>query len=450
MEALPIILGIVALLALAAVVSLALDRRRLLRDLAARSDDVARRDESLRSLGAQDQARLEESARLREELASLRAQASEFEKRREELLSQFRGQEERFKESFKALAADALKHSNDDFLRLAQQRFETDREKARATIEALVKPIDETLKKQDAKLAEMERSRIDQSAKLHEQVRLVAESATSLQQETGRLTQSLKASHVRGRWGEMTLRRVAELAGMSEHCDFEEQAHVGSGGAEGGSLRPDMLVHLPGGRDIVVDAKTPLSAFLESIEAADEPRRAERLKAHARQVRDRADELAARDYQKQFDSSPEVTVMFVPGDQFLAAALREQPDLIEHAMSRGVVIATPATLFALIRAVAFGWSQATLADDARAVLTLGRELHERIATMTEHIEKVGKHLDKAVDAYNEMWGSMERRLMPKARQITEHNVRSTSQLAEPAIIVQRPRLPAAASEPTEQ
>ncbi len=438
MSAAVIAVGAVALLALAGVAALGWDRRRLQRELAARVTEAARRDEALAGAAAQAQARAEEAGRLREELAATRAQASEFEKRREDLLAQFRGQEERFKESFKALAADALKHSSDEFLRLAQQRFETDREKARASIEALVKPIDETLKKQDTKLAELERSRIEQSVRLQEQVRMVGEQALSLQQETGRLTQSLKASHVRGRWGELTLRRVAELAGMSEHCDFVEQGQVA--GVDGPSLRPDMVVRLPGGRDIVVDAKTPLSAFLESIEAADEPRRAERLRAHARQVRDRADELASKEYQKQFGASPEVTVMFVPGDQFLAAALREQPDLIEHAMSRGVVIATPATLFALIRAVAFGWSQATLADDARAVLALGREIHERISTLTEHLERTGKALDKAVDAYNDMLGNIERRVLPSARRLTEHNVRSTAQLAEAPVIVQRPRL----------
>ena len=407
--------------------------------------------DELRHCAAEDREDLE---RLRSDLADAararavaETQAAETVKHVEEqklLLTQSRRE---LAESFQAISGEALKQNNEAFLSLAKTTFHTLQAEAKGdlaqrqqAIDALVRPLSETLHRYDEQLRQLEQSRQAAYGGLDQHLKLLAEAQQRLQQETGNLVNALRAPAVRGRWGEITLKRVAELAGMVAHCDFFEQETVVS---DDGRLRPDMIVQLPGGRQIIVDAKTVLSGYLDAHEAPDDERRAEGLRRHAEQVRLRINDLSLKAYWNQFEQAPEFVVLFLPGEQFLGAALEQDPRLIETGFAQGVVLATPTTLMALLRAVAYGWRQERLAAHAEEAGRLGKDLYERMAILAEHVNDVGQSLGKSVLAYNKAVGSLETRILPAARRFKELGVSSEKEIAalEPVEVVARKALP---------
>ncbi|MCC7145720.1 MAG: DNA recombination protein RmuC [Phycisphaeraceae bacterium] len=333
--------------------------------------------------------------------------------------------------TFKALAGDALKANNEQFLQLASKTLAGEQKDASAqleqrkqAIEALVKPMRETLDKYQQSLREIEKARGEAYGSLTTQVKGLSEDQVRLRQETQNLVTALRRPEVRGRWGEIQLRRVAELAGMIPHCDFFEQL---SSDSPTGRLRPDMVVRLPGGRTIVVDAKTPLDAYLKAIESQDESQREQCLQEHGRQIDNKVKDLSSKAYAQEFGAA-DFLVLFIPGECFLAPAVQRRPDLIESAMEKNVVIATPSTLIALLKAVALGWREEQIAENAQHISELGMELHERLATATEHIAKLGKQLESAVKSYNEFVGSFETRVVSSARKFKELGADSKKEL----------------------
>ncbi|MGZ8716472.1 MAG: DNA recombination protein RmuC [Gaiellaceae bacterium] len=365
---------------------------------------------------------------LRVELEHEQARTAEIEKTERDLTARF-----------DALAADALRKNNESFLELASVKL-GQKEQA---VEHLVAPLKESLQKVDGKLQELEVARKGAYSSLAEQVRQLTETQKELRSETGNLVSALRdRPNVRGRWGEIQLRRVVEMAGMIEHCDFETQAHVAT---EDGRLRPDLIVQLPGGKKVVVDSKMAGQAYLESLSCQDEESRLVKLREHARQVRDHVTKLSAKSYWSQFDQTPEFVILFIPGETFLSAALEQDPALIEDGVNQQVIIATPTTLIALLRAVSYGWRQETIAESARAVSDLGRELYTRLATLTEHFAKVGRGLETAVRSYNETVGSLETRVLPSARKFKEHGISPAGELA-PLNVVDRSVRPVSAAE----
>ena len=351
-----------------------------------------------------------------------------------------KGERETLASTMKALAADVFASQSESFLTLAKTQLEP-REKA---VESLVEPIKESLAKMGTTLQGLEVARQGAYSELKTQVAQLLESQKELRSETGNLVTALRSPVVRGRWGEMQLRRVVEMAGMLSHCDFIEQTTVTT---DGGRLRPDLLVKLPGGKQVVVDAKAPLQAYLDALEARDDDVRRARLADHARQIREHIAKLSAKSYWSQFPQTPEFVVLFIPGETFFSAALEQDPTLIEQGVNQQVILATPTTLIALLRAVAYGWNQETVAESARQVSELGRDLYNRLATLTGHFTKVGRGLESAVRAYNDTIGSFERSVLPGARRLKEHGVVPSSEVAELKEIELTPRSPRATELP---
>ena len=347
---------------------------------------------------------------------------------------------------FAELSAKALAHNNSQFLELAdarlketQQAASGELEQRKQAIEHLLSPLKDQLGKYEHSLRVLELERQKAYTGLSDQVRQLSESQDRLQAETRNLVTALRAPATRGRWGEMQLRRVVEMAGMLEHCDFDEQVTAST---EEGRLRPDMVVHLPGSRSVVVDAKVPLQAFLQAVEATDDDTRRAHMQAHARQLRSHVDALSKKGYWQQFESSPEFVVAFVPGDPLLAAAFEHDPSLLEHAMANQVVLATPTNLIALLRTVAASWQQEAVAENAREVQRIGRELYKRLCVFGEHLGKAGRGLAGAVDAYNKAVGSLERSVLPQARRFQDLGVvGSDKELAELEAVASVPRQP---------
>jgi DNA recombination protein RmuC len=361
------------------------------------------------------------------ELAVLRAQVKTEEQLERERQTSLERTLDKLQSSFDGVAGATLRANSEVFLKLAREHLSQHQQAAAATltdkekaIDSMLGPIREALARTGEQILRIEKERAEAFGSLKSSLESVALGQQALQKETRTLATALRRPEVRGQWGEMTLRRLAELAGMVQHCDFSEQVHVRT---EDGSLRPDMIVHMPDGRDLVVDVKTPLDAYLDAVDAASDEMRAAAMRRHAQAIAERVRQLGAKSYWSQFEKSPDFVILFIPGDQLLSAALAESPNLLEDAIRQDVIIATPTSFVALLKAVAYGWRQTALAQNAEVIRTLGEDLYKRLAVFGTHLNKLGRSLSGSVDSYNSAIGSLERQVLPGARKFTELGVR---------------------------
>jgi DNA recombination protein RmuC len=375
--------------------------------------------------------------------AALRARLDAEQKNAAEKLALLEQARDSLKDAFAAVSADILAQNNTRFLDLAKERLGelqatavTDLSGRQKAIDDLVAPLRESLSKVDARLQDVDRARATSHAALTEQLRSLTLAQAQLQSETGRLARALRSPNVRGQWGELQLRRVLEAAGMLEghHFEVKESVH-----GEEGRLTPDVVIKLPGGKNVVVDAKVALTAFLDALETDDEPVREQKLRDHARQVKDHVVRLGSKAYWTEFQPAPDIVVMFVPGEALLSAALQHDTALLEFSMGKGVMLASPLTLIALLRAIAYGWQQEKIARNAMEISELGRQLFDRIAKLAEHWEAVGKSLARSVSAYNSAVGTLESRVLVTARRLKDKGVAGSEELPEIEVIDETPR-----------
>jgi DNA recombination protein RmuC len=379
----------------------------------------------------------------RVELASARTQLATERAHAQEKLALLEATERKLADQFRVLSADALTRNNETFLELARGTLGQHHQLAKGELEArareidsLVKPLRDSLEKVDTKIGELERSRALAYGTLTEQVRALAQTQQTLQSETQNLVRALRTPHVRGRWGEIQLKRVVEMAGMIEYCDFTEQETIGG---PDGRLRPDMIIRLPNGRSIVVDSKAPLQAYLDAVETTDDAARAESLRLHAQQIRTHIRKLSEKTYWDHLEATPEFVVLFLPGESFYSAALQLDPSLIEGGVEQRVVLATPTTLSALLRAISYGWRQETITREALQISGLGKELYTRVRVMAQHFVDMRKALDRTVTTFNRAVSSLESRVLPSARKFKELGAVGTDDIPQLESVDQQAR-----------
>ena len=428
----PLIIGVAIGLAISALMWMALQTSRISELRRA----LQHRDASLPQLHQELSVARQDCARIAAELAAAR-QASD------DKHALLQTAETKLREAFAVVSSEALKSNNEAFLQLARTSFgelqrtaTLDQDGRQKAIETIVQPLKESLTKVDAKLQEVERGRASAQAQLSEQIRSLTDAQQMLYAETSKLSRALRSPNIRGQWGELQLRRVLESAGMIQGSHYEiKESVVG----EDGRLTPDVLVKLPGGKNVVVDAKVPLTAFLDASECRDDDARDAKLRDHARQLKEHVNRLAGKSYWSHFQPAPDIVVMFVPGEPLLTSALQADPSLLEFSMNRGVMLASPLTLIALLRAIAYGWQQETVARNAQEISELGRSLYDRIAKLAEHFENVGRSLAKSVEAYNSAVGTLESRVLVTARRLKDKGVTAAEEFAELETVDHTPR-----------